>query len=538
MAEGFDIERDGNRESLNKFKHGIRKEQLEEKHKKLFDIFDTNQNGTLEGNEVAALNKGMSAFAGEDFVFTQEENLRAKSVFSENFGIEDADFMGFSKSLSNAVNNIIETKEKKNPDGGKTITTKYMDGTVEEIVYYPDGDYKLKTVTQQSIKATYYTLPGDDHKYTQKELDKKIKDEYNKKGTDSKMEYSKFKRICQQDLLDKIEAEYNKNTKEVTADGKKTLMVNIFGKWEKSTPETHDRYVQLYLSKHGLKTEQDREKYYQEQYAKDVRQMPFEDYKDKFMAGVSTISTNIKIDSPKTETFHSERYKRELIQAEGNKIAQRLYDLAREYTGAVGEDEFVAELNKITKENVIAVIREYDKISPDESLFEMIYDEWASSDGDMKNALLGNSKEGVTGIFSTLVERARTSGVPTSTILHFEEQFKEQMDSDLGGVDSWFKIDPTKLEEVVYGLIQAIENKEMNDTVSLFLADTPTEELEKEATDVLTNYLNFAQNSFNQQLDNDGLFGEAADFISKIWGSNNTATKVRADFDALEGTGP
>ena len=44
MAEGFDIERDGNRESLNKFKHGIRKEQLEEKHKKLFDIFDTNQN--------------------------------------------------------------------------------------------------------------------------------------------------------------------------------------------------------------------------------------------------------------------------------------------------------------------------------------------------------------------------------------------------------------------------------------------------------------------------------------------------------------
>ena len=80
------------------------------------------------------------------------------------------------------------------------------------------------------------------------------------------------------------------------------------------------------------------------------------------------------------------------------------------HIGAIGEQDFKEALGKINTSNVIAVIREFEKISTNKSLIQKIYNEWASSDGDMQNALKGNTKEGINGIFSTLLNlKDRTS---------------------------------------------------------------------------------------------------------------------------------
>ena len=45
MADEFNINNGGKDERLNKLKSGIKKEQLEDKHKELFNVFDENQDG-------------------------------------------------------------------------------------------------------------------------------------------------------------------------------------------------------------------------------------------------------------------------------------------------------------------------------------------------------------------------------------------------------------------------------------------------------------------------------------------------------------
>ena len=67
-------------------------------------------------------------------------------------------------------------------------------------------------------------------------------------------------------------------------------------------------------------------------------------------------------------------------------IAQTLKKLSNKIA-AVGRDSFTVTLMQINKDNVIDVIKSYDSISKNESLIEMICDEWGSSDEDRKAAV-------------------------------------------------------------------------------------------------------------------------------------------------------
>lgn len=168
MTEGFNINNGGKKEKLNPFRHGIRKDQINEKHKQLFDIFDINKNGTLESDEAGLVENLLSGIAGLDSDksnLSEAENMLASSIFSgetklpgaEFLGakqIADADFMGFVKSASDAASEIIDQKTKtmgyppelgSGMDVGETlITTTYKDGTIEKIYYYADGEFKMK----------------------------------------------------------------------------------------------------------------------------------------------------------------------------------------------------------------------------------------------------------------------------------------------------------------------------------------------------------------------------------------------------------
>ena len=170
----------GKNEQLNNVKHGVRKDQVDKKYHNLFDAYDTNQDGTLEANELEGIFKGLQNFAGSDRVLDSSENAQVKSIFAEQANIQDADFQGFVKSVSDASAEIVSTTETKTSDGGKEITTTYSDGTIETIGYYSDGDYKFRrTEAHQETTQTNYTINGNTNKlYSVAELKQNINSAY------------------------------------------------------------------------------------------------------------------------------------------------------------------------------------------------------------------------------------------------------------------------------------------------------------------------------------------------------------------------
>ena len=190
----FFVKIKGKNEQLNNVKHGVRKDQVDKKYHNLFDAYDTNQDGTLEANELEGIFKGLQNFAGSDRVLNSSENAQVKSIFAEQVNIQDADFQGFVKSVSDASAEIVSTTETKTSDGGKEITTTYSDGTIETIGYYPDGDYKFRrTEAHQETTQTNYTINGNTNKlYSVAELKQNINSAYkqHKKDIEAKNKQS------------------------------------------------------------------------------------------------------------------------------------------------------------------------------------------------------------------------------------------------------------------------------------------------------------------------------------------------------------
>lgn len=119
----FHLNNNGKRDPLQEAKNGVRREQVDKKYHNLFDAYDINKDGTLESNELAEITSGLSNFAGSDKVLDSSENKKAASVFLDLVKIENADFMGFVKSVSKASAEIVDSKETPTPDGGRTIQT-------------------------------------------------------------------------------------------------------------------------------------------------------------------------------------------------------------------------------------------------------------------------------------------------------------------------------------------------------------------------------------------------------------------------------
>ena len=176
----FWLNLNGKKQQLGDVKHGVRKEQVDQKFHNLFDAYDVNQDGTLEEEELTGIFKGLSKFAGADKVLDAKENAQVKSVFSQQVNIQDADFQGFVKSISDASADIESTKTTATPDGGKEVRTEYADGTVETISYYPDGEYKFKKVDAKTVSTSYYYIVGNnlDKRYTAQQVEDVIKDAY------------------------------------------------------------------------------------------------------------------------------------------------------------------------------------------------------------------------------------------------------------------------------------------------------------------------------------------------------------------------
>ena len=112
MSDDFNVNRGGKQEKLNKFKQGIKKEQLDAKHSELFNIFDENQDGQLSKEELTTVDNILSISAGSNKILDESENNVANSLFAKTLNVENTDFMGFVKSLSEASANMPEEQSE------------------------------------------------------------------------------------------------------------------------------------------------------------------------------------------------------------------------------------------------------------------------------------------------------------------------------------------------------------------------------------------------------------------------------------------
>ena len=175
----------GKKEQLNDTKHGVRKEQVDKKFHNLFDAYDTNNNGTLEENEVQTIFGHLKNFAGDN-VLDSSENLKAKSVFADQANMQDVDFQGFVKAVSDATSNIISSEETKTSDGGKEIKTEYKDGTTETIAFYSNGDYKWKKTEKRTLETSFeLIIDGKKYKFNDEAKFKKALEKAEQKNIDS-----------------------------------------------------------------------------------------------------------------------------------------------------------------------------------------------------------------------------------------------------------------------------------------------------------------------------------------------------------------
>ncbi len=206
--------------------------------------------------------------------------------------------------------------------------------------------------------------------------------------------------------------------------------------------------------------------------------------------------------------------KNEAIRKEGTEIAEALYN---DMKGVGTSDTFSANLEKITKDNVAAVVLGYREFSNDESLTEAILDEVGMSIDKRRDALKG--------IFNKLVEKAKEQGIETAS---FEEQFYAQIDK----ATTWGS---DKFDTIFEGLASGINgasiltSKDIKD-----IQNMSAEEQQEYTVTQLDNVLENSQKSFENQLATDGWAGKTVDWMSGLWGSENRKKFVKEDLEAFE----
>lgn len=206
---------------------------------------------------------------------------------------------------------------------------------------------------------------------------------------------------------------------------------------------------------------------------------------------------------------------------QGTAIANSLHKQMNSATwDSVSKPEFQAELKKINSGNVVETLRAYQAKSPNESMIEAIWDEKSSKSVFAK---IDVRKEAINGITSKLLQRAKSTGVDSSHIANFKKEMSK------------YNNDKEGASNVMYGLMQAIENRESMSKADIQTAQSRTPHQQKVATVTLLNaQVRGARKDLQAQTDRDGWAGKTVDWMSGAWSSKNRESEVKKDLNLAQ----
>lgn len=200
-----------------------------------------------------------------------------------------------------------------------------------------------------------------------------------------------------------------------------------------------------------------------------------------------------------------------------------------------GGENLLAELDKITSNNIVDVLNEFDKVSQEKNLILTI----------ANNSLIPTEKkkDAITKLFTILCNLAKTKEIDTS---HFEKVFESNISqtkiqtnlsaTGMSGAsqerDILTKENLAIINSIIIGLKKSIEIKDNPDLLNtLTLILTPEEEIQARVLGSLEYKYSSCLEELEQQDRYDGFAGEFADWVSGAWGSKNREKHVRADLE-------
>lgn len=227
-------------------------------------------------------------------------------------------------------------------------------------------------------------------------------------------------------------------------------------------------------------------------------------------------------------------------------LAKEMMVFADNNKAAISRSQFqtkLAQMESLNTTDLIKFIRSFDK---DESIIELICDEIGDNKKTRKDACLR--------VLNALVNSAKD--VDLSDL---KKQFEDELNSQFRFFGKY--IDTEKLDNIINAITQAVEDRQ-NFTKEEWqnLQNTSSAEGQKKANEVLEERLEKAYSAFGErvgedgemtnvkkvlvniktgektevkyedgQMQRDGIYADIADGVSGIFGSENTADKVRKD---------
>ena len=206
--------------------------------------------------------------------------------------------------------------------------------------------------------------------------------------------------------------------------------------------------------------------------------------------------------------------------AEAAPLAQDMYTAISDHSAGVSEQSFKDALAKVDKDNVVGVLEAYDKLSPDETLVEAIFDEWGNSDATKSKA----SKT----IINALYDRAVSSGVAKE----HAAQLRDDALSELGKASCG---DTDKLEARVKTMVATINTAEHVTKEERTSKVTDNSGMRENTVNAGNEALSENRQNLQDQLDRDGWCADLYEGLKWCVGSDNLDENVKADLDKFGG---
>ncbi len=208
--------------------------------------------------------------------------------------------------------------------------------------------------------------------------------------------------------------------------------------------------------------------------------------------------------------------------AAGKNMAQVMYSAMDDHWGGVSEKDFQAKLQNVNANNVVGLLKQYNEISPDETLIEAIMDETSNK--------MTTRKATIDKIINSLIKRAESANVS-------DERQKQAIEACKKELDSYWSLgigycQTSKLDGLVNNLIGTIdaaealtheEKSQMNDTGI------------NETLGLMSTQVSENTSALNAQLAEDGWCADLYEGLKWCVGSNNLDENVKADLNKYKG---
>ncbi len=246
---------------------------------------------------------------------------------------------------------------------------------------------------------------------------------------------------------------------------------------------------------------------------------------------------DVMADCMKIENTNIGYNKQNIDNSRGRQLADEMIFFADKNSASVSKLEFQEKLEQMENLSAQDLIRFIKGFNKEESVIELICDEIGNSKETRKNACKR--------VLDALIAKAELLGIDTKPL---EKEFLNELNSQFSFLGLY--INTKKLDNIINTLTQSIENRQNFTPEDVDrVKNTPVSEGQKQAGEILETRLENAFAAFGERIDENGEFttknkdgilyngqmqkdgwaANTADFVSKIWRSDNTASKVRKD---------